>query len=60
MKGFINFSFVEFQDLHPFKNLTAEQNQKGLLFKIRHRKFDIAAAYVNQLSGQERFGYYQP
>ena len=37
-KEFINSSFVEFQDLHPFKNLLAERNQKGLLFKIGHRK----------------------
>jgi hypothetical protein len=35
---FINSSFVEFQDLHPFKNLLAERNRKGLLFKIGHRK----------------------
>ena len=38
VKEFINSSFVEFQDLHPFKNLTAERNRKGLLFKIGHRK----------------------
>jgi len=35
---FINSSFGEFQDLHPFKNLLAERNRKGLLFKIGHRK----------------------
>ena len=37
-KEFINSSFIEFQDLHPFKNLLAERNRKGLLFKIGHRK----------------------
>ena len=37
-KEFINSSFVEFQDLHPFKNLLAERNRKGLLLKIGHRK----------------------
>ena len=37
-KEFINSSFVEFQDLHLFKNLLAERNRKGLLLKIGHRK----------------------
>ena len=37
-KEFINSSFVEFQDLHPSKNLVAERNRKGLLLKIGHRK----------------------
>ena len=35
---FINSSFVQFQDLHPYKNLVAERNRKGLLLKIGHRK----------------------
>ena len=35
---FINSSFVQFQNLHPYKNLVAERNRKGLLLKIGNRK----------------------
>ena len=37
-KESINSSFVAFQDLHPYKNLVAERNRKGLLLKIGNRK----------------------
>ena len=35
---FINSSFVQFQNLHPYKNLVTERNRKGLLLKIGNRK----------------------
>jgi hypothetical protein len=38
LKEYVNSSFVAFQDLHPYKNLVAERNRKGLLFKIGNRK----------------------
>ena len=37
-KEFLNSSYIQFQDLHPYKNLLSERNRKGLLFKIGHRK----------------------
>jgi len=37
-KEFLNSSYIEFQDLHPFKNLVSERNRRGLLLKIGHRK----------------------
>ena len=37
-KEFLNSSYIQFQDLHPYKNLVSERNRKGLLFKIGHRK----------------------
>jgi len=49
---YINSSFVEFQNLHPYKNLVAERNRKGLLFKIGHRKgrrhYRIYTAHQNK------------
>jgi len=35
-KEFLNSSYIEFQDLHPYKNLVSERNRKGLLLKIGH------------------------
>jgi hypothetical protein len=37
-KEFLNSSYIEFQDFHPYKNLGSERNRKGLLLKIGHRK----------------------
>jgi hypothetical protein len=35
---FLNSSYLEFQTLHPYKNIVSERNQKGLLLKIGNRK----------------------
>ena len=37
-KEFLNSSYIQFQELHPFKNLASERNRKGLLLKIGNRK----------------------
>lgn len=37
-KEFLNSYYIEFQDLHPYKNIASERNQKGLLLKIGNRK----------------------
>jgi len=37
-KEFLNSSYIEFQDLHPYKNLVSERNRKGLVLKIGNRK----------------------
>ena len=37
-KEFLNSSYIQFQDLHPSKNLGSERNRKGLLLKIGNRK----------------------
>jgi hypothetical protein len=37
-KEFINSSYTQFQELHPYKNLLSERNRKGLLLKIGNRK----------------------
>ena len=31
---FINSCYIQFQELHPSKNLLSERNQKGLILKI--------------------------
>jgi len=35
---FLNSSYIEFQELHPYKNLGSERNRKGLVLKIGNRK----------------------
>ena len=35
---FLNSSYIEFQDLHPYKNLVSERNRKGLVLRIGNRK----------------------
>ena len=35
---FINSCYIEFQELHSFKNLVSERNQKGLILKIGNRR----------------------
>ena len=37
-KKFLNSSDIQFQDLHPYKNLVSERNRKGLVLKIGNRK----------------------
>ena len=37
-KEFLNYSYIQFQDLHPYKNIASERNRKGLLLKIGNRK----------------------
>jgi hypothetical protein len=37
-KEFLNSSYIEFQELHPYKNLLSERNRKGLVLKIGNRK----------------------
>ena len=37
-KEFINSYFVEFQELHPYKNFVAERNRKGLLLKFNKKQ----------------------
>ena len=37
-KEFLNSSYIQFQELHPYKNLVSERNRRGLLFKIGSRK----------------------
>ena len=37
-KEFLNSSYIQFQELHPFKNLASERKRKGLLLKIGNRK----------------------
>ena len=37
-KEFLNSSYIQFQDSHPYKNLASERNRKGLLLKIGNRK----------------------
>ena len=37
-KEFLNYSSIQFQDLHPYKNIASERNRKGLLLKIGNRK----------------------
>lgn len=35
---FSNSSWIQFQELHSFKNLLSERNQKGLILKIGNRR----------------------
>lgn len=37
-KEFLNSFYIQFQDLHPYKNIASERNRKGLLLKIGNRK----------------------
>ena len=38
IKEFLNSSYIQFQDSHPYKNFVFERNRKGLLLKIGNRK----------------------
>ena len=35
---FLNSSYIEFQDLHPYKNLVSERNRKSLVLRVGNRK----------------------
>ena len=37
-KEFLNSFYIQFQDLHPYKNIASERNRKGLLLKAGNRK----------------------
>ena len=37
-KKFINSSYTQFQEVHPYRNLLSERNRKGLLLKVGNRK----------------------
>jgi hypothetical protein len=37
-KEFLNSSYIQFQESHPYRNLVSERNRKGLIFKIGNRK----------------------
>ena len=38
IKEFLNSSYIQCQELHPYKKLVSERNKKGLLLKIGNRK----------------------
>ena len=37
-KEFLNSSYIQFQESHPYRNLGSERNRKGLILKIGNRK----------------------
>ena len=37
-KEFLNSSYIQFQESHPYRNLVSERNRKGLILKIGNRK----------------------
>ena len=37
-KEFLNSSYIQFQYLHPYKNIASDRNRKGLLLNIGNRK----------------------
>jgi hypothetical protein len=53
---FINSSYIQFQQLHLYKNLLSERNQKGLILKIGNRKSSRHyRIYTNQKNNLLRF-----
>ena len=53
---FINSCYIQFQELHPSKNLLSERNQKGLILKIGNRRSSRHyRIYTNQKNNLLRF-----
>ena len=53
---FINSCYIQFQELHPSKNLISERNQKGLILKIGNRRSSRHyRIYTNQKNNLLRF-----
>lgn len=53
---FINSCYIQFQELHSYKNLLSERNQKGLILKIGNRRSSRHyRIYTNQKNNLLRF-----
>lgn len=55
-RDFINSCYIEFQDIHSYKKLVSERNQKGLILKIGNRRNSRHyRIYSNQTGNLLRF-----